>query len=62
MISHFTVTPPQNPHYTSALSLSPLCLSTRVIPYPSTLSIPTAPASPYAEASNLHRTKGLSSH
>jgi hypothetical protein len=53
--------PSTKPHPTSALS--PLLFaSLRVLPHPSTLSLPTAPALPYAGASNLHRTKGLPSH
>ena len=76
MITHFLVTPSTNspshdiplpsyhstnppiPHASSPITF--VCMS--VLPYPPTLSKPTTPASPYAGASNLPRTKGLPSH
>jgi hypothetical protein len=48
-------------HPTSALSFLPFAFI-RVVPHLPTLSHPTTTASPYAGASNLHRTKSLSSH
>jgi hypothetical protein len=40
----------------------PLCLYMRVLLHPPAHSCPTAPVSPNAGASNLHRTKSLPSH
>ena len=61
MISYFPVTPPQVPHPTTSLSSLPFA-SMRVLPHLPILSCPITPASPYARALNLHRTKGLPSH
>ena len=56
--SPFQLTLPQTPP-TSAISPLPFASMTVL---PSTFSLPTAPASPYARALNLHRTKGFPSH
>ena len=60
MISPFLVTPPQTHHLIPHLP-SPFA-STGVLLHPLTHSHCTTLASPYAGASNLHRTKGLPSH
>ena len=59
MISHFMVTPTPIP-----IPYLPFPLPftfTSVLPHQPKLSIPTTQASPYHEASNLLRTKGLPS-
>ena len=61
MVSHILDTPPQDPHPITFVSFL-LFVSMRVLRYPSTLSCPTHPASPYVGASHLHRTKGFPFH
>jgi hypothetical protein len=62
MISHSLVTPPQTFHLTFSLYPLPFAFMNEGVLQPTPLSHPTAPASPYSGASNLHRTKGLSCH
>ena len=59
MISHFQVTPPQNPHPTSTLYALPFA-SMMVLPHPTNLSCPTPPASPLHWGITL--PKGYISH
>ena len=61
MIPYFPVTPPQAPPSHNLLLFLPCCLNEDAL-QPPTLSNPTPSASPYAKASNLHRTKCLPSH
>lgn len=60
------VTPvPGHPSTNLPSHIRPLPLpfvSMKVLPHSFTLPCPTAPASPYFGASNLHRNKGLPSH
>ena len=57
MLSPFLFTPLQTPY-----SIHPPPASMRKLPHPPTGSHPTPMAFPSTVASNLHRTKGLSSH
>ena len=60
MIFYFYVTPLTTPIPHLPFSLSFACI--RLLLHLPTLSHPTTPASPYAGASNLLRTKGLPSN